>query len=107
MLVLSRKIGERIHIGGDTFVEVRRVAGNRVTLAVSAPKEVRILRGELFEAAGSFDVLDDEPSVTESTTDTVIMKQSKQPADQSSPAASNPDNSPSVEHSLSSTNRNR
>ena len=55
MLVLSRKAGERIHIGDDVFVEVRRVAGNRVTLAVSAPRSVRVLRGELLEAAREFE----------------------------------------------------
>lgn len=48
MLVLSRKSGERIHIGDDVFVEVRRVAGHRVTIAVCAPSHVRILRGELL-----------------------------------------------------------
>ncbi len=74
MLVLSRKIGERIHIGDDIFVEVRRVAGNRVTLAIKAPREVRILRGELIvESDDSFDVLD-EPVAEESAKDTVIMK---------------------------------
>jgi carbon storage regulator CsrA len=77
MLVLSRKMGERIHIGEDIFVEVRRVAGNRVTLAVCAPKNVRILRGELFEASDSTDVLDDEPAVCESSIDTVIMSESQ------------------------------
>lgn len=76
MLVLSRKVGERIHIGNDVFVEVRRVAGNRVTLAVNAPKSVRILRGELVEAAREFDVLDDS-HVSEATTDTVIMQEAQ------------------------------
>ena len=55
MLVLSRKIGEKIHVGNDITIEVRRVAGNRVTLAVEAPREVRILRGELKEAAEAFE----------------------------------------------------
>ena len=55
MLVLSRKTGERIHIGNNIFIEVRRVAGNRTTLAISAPKEIRILRGELKEAAEAFE----------------------------------------------------
>ena len=55
MLVLSRKIGEKIHVGNDITIEVRRVAGNRVTLAVDAPREVRILRGELKEAVESFE----------------------------------------------------
>jgi len=60
MLVLSRKIGEKIHVGNDITIEVRRVAGNRVTLAVDAPRNVRILRGELREAA-----LDFEPTEAE------------------------------------------
>jgi carbon storage regulator len=54
MLVLSRKIGERIHIGENITVEIRRVAGNRVTLALDAPRSVRILRGELNQAAREF-----------------------------------------------------
>lgn len=75
MLVLSRKVGERIHIGNDVFVEVRRVAGNRVTLAVNAPKNVRILRGELIEAARAFEVLDDSPAEasSEAGVDTIVM----------------------------------
>jgi carbon storage regulator CsrA len=47
MLVLTRKIGESIRIGDHITIEVRRVAGNRVTIAVDAPRDVRILRGEL------------------------------------------------------------
>ena len=58
MLVLSRKIGEKIHVGNDITIEVRRVAGNRVTLAVDAPRNVRILRGELREAALEFETED-------------------------------------------------
>jgi carbon storage regulator len=77
MLVLSRKMGERIHIGEDIFVEVRRVAGNRVTLAVCAPKHVRILRGELFEGTDVGGVLDDDAVTSESTIDTVIMRDSQ------------------------------
>ena len=50
MLVLSRKVGEKINIGDDVFVEVRKISGNRVTLAFKAPRTIRILRGELFEA---------------------------------------------------------
>lgn len=59
MLVLSRKAGQRIHIGDDIVVEVRRVAGNRVTIALEAPRDVRILRGELQQAATEFEI-DDE-----------------------------------------------
>ena len=55
MLVLSRKTGERIHIGDNITIEVRRVAGNRVTIALDAPRDVRILRGELERAAHEFE----------------------------------------------------
>lgn len=55
MLVLSRKVGERIHVGEDIVLEVRRISGNRVTLALEAPRDVRILRGELERAAREFD----------------------------------------------------
>jgi carbon storage regulator CsrA len=82
MLVLSRKVGERIHIGNDVYVEVRRVAGSRVTVAICAPKNVRILRGELLAASRECDVLDDSTAdvtaatlaeASEATIDTVIM----------------------------------
>lgn len=49
MLVLSRKIGEAIVIGDDIEVTVTRMAGNRVTLGITAPSAVRVLRGELAE----------------------------------------------------------
>ena len=62
MLVLSRKNGERIHIGDDIFIEVRRVAGSRVTLAVNAPRDLRVLRGELLEAAKSFEEPTEAPN---------------------------------------------
>ena len=62
MLVLSRKAGQRIHIGDDIVIEVRRLAGNRVTLALEAPRDVRILRGELQAAATEFEIEMPEPT---------------------------------------------
>ena len=47
MLVLSRKIGERIFIGEGVEVSVVRVKGNRVMLGVVAPEEVPIHREEI------------------------------------------------------------
>jgi carbon storage regulator len=62
MLVLSRKIGEKLIIGDGITVVVNRIAGNRVTLGIEAPSDVRIVRGELrpmvMEFAG---VSDDHP----------------------------------------------
>ena len=47
MLILSRKVGEKIVIGDGITVVINRVAGDRVTIGLEAPPEVRILRGEL------------------------------------------------------------
>ena len=47
MLVLSRKLGEKLVIGDNITVVISRVAGNRVTLGIEAPSNVRIVRGEL------------------------------------------------------------
>ena len=55
MLVLSRKVGERIVIGDKITVVVNRVSGNRISLGIVAPAEVRIVRGELAEAATAFE----------------------------------------------------
>lgn len=47
MLVLTRKVGEKLIIGDQITIVVSRVAGNRVTLGIEAPLEVPVLRGEL------------------------------------------------------------
>lgn len=49
MLVLSRKVGESIQIGDDVRIIVNRIAGNRITIAVDAPRSVKIVRGELAQ----------------------------------------------------------
>jgi len=45
-LVLSRKVGEKLVIDGNITVEVVRIQGNRITLGLVAPANVKILRGE-------------------------------------------------------------
>ncbi|TWU35769.1 hypothetical protein Q31b_52040 [Novipirellula aureliae] len=47
MLVLSRKIGERITIGDDVQITITRIAGGRVTIGIDAPKSVTVRRNEL------------------------------------------------------------
>lgn len=49
MLILSRKVREKLVIAGNIIVTVRKVAGNRVRLSVEAPPEVHIVRGELLD----------------------------------------------------------
>jgi carbon storage regulator len=47
MLVLSRKVGEKLVIGDNIVITVNRIAGQRVSIGVEAPPHVRIVRGEL------------------------------------------------------------
>ncbi len=47
MLVLSRKVGEKIVIGDNIIVTVEQVSGSKVRISVDAPNDVLILRGEL------------------------------------------------------------
>ncbi len=47
MLVLSRKNGESVWIGGAVKVEVLEVKGGKVKLGFSAPPEINIQRDEI------------------------------------------------------------
>jgi carbon storage regulator len=48
MLVLNRKIGERILIGDDIVVTVVKVQGKQVRIGIEAPLSVSIRRQELL-----------------------------------------------------------
>jgi carbon storage regulator len=47
MLVLTRKIGEEIIIGGSIRVKVADIRGSRVRLAIEAPRELSVQRQEI------------------------------------------------------------
>ncbi len=51
MLVLSRKSGQSLVIGGSIVVTILDVEGERVKVGVEAAREVSVLRGELHAAA--------------------------------------------------------
>lgn len=48
MLVLTRKLGEKIAIGNEITVVVTEIRGNHVKLGVAAPKAVSIYREEVL-----------------------------------------------------------
>ena len=48
MLVLSRKVGERIRIGDEITVTVVRLVGGSVRIGVEAPREMLVVREELL-----------------------------------------------------------
>lgn len=47
MLVVSRKIGERILIGDKIAITVVKVSGGAVRLGIKAPAELAVMREEL------------------------------------------------------------
>ena len=47
MLVLSRKVGERVLIGEDISITVVRITGGGVRLGIDAPHELPVVREEL------------------------------------------------------------
>ncbi|NLE39305.1 MAG: carbon storage regulator [Pirellulaceae bacterium] len=47
MLVLTRKLDERIHIGQDVTITIVRLQGNAVRIGIDAPRGMHIRRGEL------------------------------------------------------------
>ncbi len=50
MLALTRKIGERIVIGDNITVTIVDIKGDSIRIGVDAPKEVKIYRGEIYDA---------------------------------------------------------
>lgn len=51
MLVLSRKLGERIVINGNIVVTVVKIDRNQVRIGIEAPGSVRVFRQEILGTA--------------------------------------------------------
>ena len=49
MLVVTRKQGESILIGDDIEISVSKIEDGRVKIAIQAPREMAILRKELYK----------------------------------------------------------
>ena len=49
MLILTRRVGEKLMIGDDLSISILRVNGNQVSLGVTAPEDVSIHREEVYE----------------------------------------------------------
>lgn len=53
MLILSRKIDEKIKIGDNITITLIDVHGDQVKIGVEAPKNVKVFRQEVFDAIQS------------------------------------------------------
>jgi carbon storage regulator len=60
MLVLSRKPSQSIMIGDGVEVQVLSVAGEKVRLGITAPREISIFRNEVYERIESEGDVEDE-----------------------------------------------
>lgn len=48
MLVLSRRLGERIRVGPDVWITVVRIERDRVRIGIECPDDMKIMREELI-----------------------------------------------------------
>ena len=50
MLVLTRKPRQQIMIGDNIVINVVEVQGENVRIAIDAPKDIKLYRGEIYRA---------------------------------------------------------
>ncbi|MDR2738563.1 MAG: carbon storage regulator CsrA [Treponema sp.] len=50
MLILSRKINEKVMIGEDISISIIEIRGDQVRIGVEAPKTVKVFRQEVYDA---------------------------------------------------------
>ncbi|MCL2801434.1 MAG: carbon storage regulator CsrA [Treponema sp.] len=53
MLILSRKIDEKVVIGDDITISIIEIRGDQVRLGIDAPKKVKVYRQEVYDAIKS------------------------------------------------------
>ena len=49
MLILTRKVGERLVIDDDVIVTILGVKGNQIRVGIEAPREVQVHREEIYQ----------------------------------------------------------
>ena len=50
MLHITRRAGQTIRIGDDIVIEITEIGGSYVRIGVDAPREVQVLRDEIWQA---------------------------------------------------------
>ena len=67
MLVLTRKLGEKVNIGDNVSVTVVQIKGKQVRLGFTAPQDTRIDRSEILDK-----IKDSEESVDKTENSDII-----------------------------------
>lgn len=49
MLVLARKVNDKILIGDNIEITIVSISGDTVRIGIEAPKDIKILRSEVYE----------------------------------------------------------
>lgn len=49
MLVLTRKLGEKIQIGDDISIVIMELKGKQVKLGIEAPSNIKVHREEIYQ----------------------------------------------------------
>lgn len=57
MLILTRKVGESIVIGDDIVIKVVETGKNNIRIGIDAPKEITVLRQEVYESIQQENIL--------------------------------------------------
>jgi carbon storage regulator (csrA) len=65
MLVLKRKVGEKIMLGDSIELQVLAVEGDNVKLGFVAPRHIQILRKELYEGLVSENLQAGQPDTAQ------------------------------------------
>lgn len=86
MLVLSRRVGERLIIGNDIVVTIIDVRSDGVRVGIDAPREVRVTRAEIFEAVEQHNV--EAASADDSALEKLRGLAPKSASDKKAPSAS-------------------
>ncbi len=66
MLILTRKQGESFFLGEDIEISITEINGDKVRIAIDAPRDIKILRKELKDAS--------ETNIEAATSDTSAQR---------------------------------